>query len=148
VDRLADRLPMLLAAAAAFSAVLGAVAALLDGDLVPLGVPVAILLALEAIVAASFALAPPPGRWSPDRRRAARIIAVVGVVLAPLILGLAATATACACTGDGVDVLLVGIEPHLWITLGAVGVPLLIAAASVVPSVRAADGPSRDSAGR
>jgi hypothetical protein len=133
--RLAARLPTLLAAGAAALAWLGALAALLDSDLVPLGVPVAVLLAVEACMAAAFALVPPAGRWSRDRRDAARVVVVVGVVVAPVVLGLAAVATACACTGDGVDVLLLGIPPQVWIALGAVGLPALLGAASVPASV-------------
>jgi hypothetical protein len=127
-----------LAAIAALLAGLGVVAALLDLDLVPMGVPVAIILGIETVVDVAFAGLPPRRRWSDERRRVAGVIALVWLVFVPLALGLGSVATACACLSDHPPRLLLGLMPMTWVTAGSVPAPILMGLVSIGrPSVAA-----------
>ena len=124
-----------LAGSAAAVAAFGAIAAALDAYLMPLGTPVAIVLGSEAVVDAGLAFVRSDRPWSADRRRVARVIALVWVVLVPIVLGLGMAATACACTPPPgyAEVMLGGVDPHVWVVLGAIAGPPLVGAASVGP---------------
>jgi hypothetical protein len=126
--------PALFAGVASALAVLGVLAALLDSDLMPLGVPIAAVLGLEALVAAGFVVVPSGGTWSPYRRNLARVATAVWVGLAALVLGLGSVVAACACVDPNhVPRLLLGVAPFPWVATAAIANPILLAAASLGP---------------
>lgn len=132
---------VVLASLAALLAALGALAAALDLDLLPLGVPVAIVLGFEAIVDAAFVLAPPRGPWSDDHRSLAGVVTIMWLVSVPLVLLLASVATACACASSHAPRLLLGIMPFDWAMTAAIASPVLLGLTRVLDFLSRFGGP-------
>lgn len=122
-----DPLRSALAATAAISAVMGAVASNADHGMMgwELGARV---FPVVAVIAAAFAVVPSAGRWSSRRRLLAAVTA--GVASWPSVLLLITTGSrACVC-GDpsspdfGVLPTIFGIAAHDWLVTAAIAVPL------------------------